>query len=176
VELYDSPLQALQELEADIALVSSSLSNAALPDFHAFCTDIEAIFDGAHPSGPIASLTGVDWPRFRRISAYAQYWQERNPREVNKLLTFMMGIPLYSQLLGRFITRRHSDAERDILQQTEAPGSIYILGVNRFRQLFRQDIDNAFNEAKMLVSTFRGTRDENAARIVNGMVKSMLFH
>jgi hypothetical protein len=88
----------------------------------------------------------------------------------------MMGIPLYSQLLGRFITRRHGDAEQEILLQTEQPGSIYILGVNRFRQLFREDIDNAFNEAKMLVSTFRGTRDENAARIVNGMVKSMLFH
>jgi hypothetical protein len=176
VELYDSPLEALQELEADIAMVSSSLSSAALPDFHAFCTDIETIFGGASPSGPVAELGGVDWPRFRRISAYAQYWQERNPREVNKLLTFMMGIPLYSQLLGRFITRRHGDAEQEILLQTEQPGSIYILGVNRFRQLFREDIDNAFNEAKMLVSTFRGTRDENAARIVNGMVKSMLFH
>lgn len=176
VELYDSPLEALQELEADIALVSSSLSDAALPDFHAFCTDIETIFEGASPSGPVALLSGVDWPRFRRISAYAQYWHERNPREVNKLLTFMMGIPLYSQLLGRFITRRHGDAEQEILQQTGHPGSIYILGVNRFRQLFREDIDNAFNEAKMLVSTFRGTRDENAARIINGMVKSMLFH
>lgn len=174
VEFYDSPLEALQELEADIALVSNTLSDAALPDFHAFCTDIETIFHGAQPSGPIAGLRGVDWVRFRRISAYAQYWQDRNPREVNKLLTFMMGIPLYSQLLGRFITRRHSEAEQDILQQTAEPGSVYIIGVNRFRQLFREDIDNAFNEAKMLVSTFRGTRDDNAARIINGMLKSMM--
>lgn len=176
VELYDAPLEALQELEADIALVSSTLSEAALPDFYAFCTDIETIFHGAQPSGPVADLSAVDWPRFRRISAYAQYWQDRNPREVNKLLTFMMGIPLFSQLLGRFITRRHSDAEQQILQQTAEPGGVYIMGVNRFHQLFLDDIDDAFNEAKMLVSTFRGTRDDNAARIINGMVKSMLFH
>jgi hypothetical protein len=50
------------------------------------------------------------------------------------------------------------------------------MGVNRFNQLFREDIDSAFNEAKLLVSTFRGTRDQNAAKIINGMVKSMLFH
>lgn len=176
VELYDAPLEALQELEADIALVSSTLSEAALPDFHAFCTDIETIFRGAQPTGPVAELSGVDWPRFRRISAYAQYWQDRNPREVNKLMTFMMGIPLFSQLLGRFITRRQSEAGQQILQQTAEPGGVYIIGVNRFHQLFLEDIDNAFNEAKMLVSTFRGTRDANAARIINGMVKSMLFH
>lgn len=176
VVLYNSPLEALQELEADIALVSSTLIDATLPDFHAFCTDIETIFHGAQPSGPIAGLDEVDWPRFRRISAYAQYWQERNPREVNKLLTFMMGIPLYSQLLGQFITRRHNQTETEILEQTAEVGGVYIMGVNRFRQLFREDIDNAFNEAKLLVSTFRGTRDDNAARIVNGMVKSALFH
>lgn len=176
VELYDSPLEALQELEADIALVTSTLGDATLPDFHAFCTDIETVFRGAQPSGPIAELSDVDWHRFRRISAYAQYWQDRNPREVNKLLTFMMGIPLYSQLLGRFITRRHGDTEQEILRQTAEPGGVFIMGVNRFHQLFREDIDKAFNEAKMLVSTFRGTRDDNAARIINGMVKSMLFH
>lgn len=176
VELYDSPLEALHELEADIALVTSALGEAALPDFHAFCTDIETIFRGAQPSGPIADLKDIDWVRFRRISAYAQYWQDRNPREVNKLLTFIMGIPLYSQLLGRFITRRHSETEQEILQQTAEQGGVYIMGVNRFRQLFREDIDNAFNEAKMLVSTFRGSRDDKAAKIINGMVKSMLFH
>jgi len=176
VELYDAPLPALEELEADIALVSSTLTDAALPDFHAFCRDIETIFHGSQPSGPVAKLEGVDWPRFRRISAYAQYWQDRNPREVNKLLTFMMGIPLYSQLLGSFITRRHGETEREIIQQTKTPGAVYIMGVNRFNQLFREDIDSAFNEAKLLVSTFRGTRDQNAAKIINGMVKSMLFH
>lgn len=174
VEFYDAPLEALQELEADIALVTSTLGEAALPDFHAFCTDIETVFRGAQPSGPINQLAEVDWPRFRRISAYAQYWQDRNPREVNKLLTFMMGIPLYSQLLGRFISRRHSDTEQEILRQTAEPGGVFIMGVNRFHQLFREDIDNAFNEAKLLVSTFRGTRDDNAARIINGMVKSMM--
>ncbi|MTI63069.1 hypothetical protein [Methylophaga sp.] len=176
VELYDSPLPALEELEADIALVSDTLSEAALPDFHAFCQDIEVIFHGSQPSGPVSQLEGVDWPRFRRISAYAQYWQDRNPREVNKLLTFMMGIPLYSQLLGSFITRRHGEAEQEIIEKTATPGAVYIMGVNRFNQLFREDIDTAFNEAKLLVSTFRGTRDENAAKIINGMVKSMLFH
>jgi hypothetical protein len=176
VELYDSPLPALEELEADIALVSNTLSEAALPDFHAFCQDIEAIFHGGQPSGPVSDLDGVDWARFRRISAYAQYWQDRNPREVNKLLTFMMGIPLYSQLLGSFITRRHGEAEQEIIAKTASPGAVYIMGVNRFNQLFREDIDTAFNEAKLLVSTFRGTRDENAAKIINGMVKSMLFH
>jgi hypothetical protein len=176
VELYDAPLEALQELEADIALVSSSLSDAALPDFHAFCADIENIFRGAQPSGPVAHLSQLDWPRFRRISAYAQYWQERNPREVSKLLTFMMGIPLFSQLLGSFITRRHGETEQAILQQTAEPGGVYIMGVNRFHQLFSNEIDTAFNEAKLLVSTFRGTRDDNAARIINGMVKSTFFH
>ena len=176
VELYHSSLEALEELEADIAWVSNTLIDAALPDFHAFCTDIEIVFAGAQPSGPIATLQGVDWPRFRRISAYAQYWQDKNPREVNKLLTFMMGIPLYSHLLGRFIIRRHAQAERDIMEQTSRPGGVYILGVNRFRQLFQEDMDNAFNEARLLVSTFRGTRDENAPRIINGMVKSMLFN
>ncbi|MBD3635128.1 MAG: hypothetical protein HUJ23_09510 [Methylophaga sp.] len=176
VELYDAPLAALEELEADIALVSDTLIDAALPDFHAFCQDIEAIFHGSLPTGPVSRMEGVDWPRFRRISAYAQYWQDRNPREVNKLLTFMMGIPLYSQLLGRFITRHRSAAEQEIIAQTATPGAVYIMGVNRFNQLFREDIDTAINEAKLLVSTFRGTRDDNAAKIINGMVKSMLFH
>lgn len=176
VELYDAPLAALEELEADIALVSDTLIDAALPDFHAFCQDIEAIFHGSQPTGPVSRVEGVDWPRFRRISAYAQYWQDRNPREVNKLLTFMMGIPLYSQLLGRFITRHRSEAEQEIIAQTATPGAVYIMGVNRFNQLFREDIDSAINEAKLLVSTFRGTRDDNAANIINGMVKSMLFH
>ncbi len=176
VELYDAPLPALEELEADIALVSSTLIDAALPDFHGFCQDIEAIFHGSQPSGPVSELKHVDWTRFRRISAYAQYWRDRNPREVNKLLTFMMGIPLYSQLLGSFITRRHNEAEQEIIAQTATAGAVYIMGVNRFNQLFREDIDSAFNEAKLLVSTFRGTRDRNAAKIINGMVKSMLFH
>ncbi|WP_438969680.1 hypothetical protein [Methylophaga sp.] len=173
VELYDSPLEALEELEADIALVSSHLTDAVLPDFYAFCRDIETIFEGGQPSGPITKLDHLDWPRFRRISAYAQYWKDRNPREVSKLLTFVMGIPLYSCLLGELITQRQSDAEQEILNRIERPGGIYILGVNRFKQLFREDIDKAFNEAKMLVSTFRGSRSENAARIVNGMLDSM---
>jgi hypothetical protein len=176
VELYDAPLPALEELEADIALVTSTLSDAALPDFYAFCRDIETIFGGGQPSGPISGLADIDWPRFRRLSAYAQYWQERNPREVNKLLTFMMGIPLYSQLLEKIIVRGESEAEQQILQQIALPGGVFMMGVNRFRDLFREEIDSAFNEAKLLVSTYRGTRDENAARIINGMVKSMFFH
>jgi hypothetical protein len=175
VELYDSPLEALEELEADIAIVTAVLAHAALPDFHAFCTDVETIFEGAQPSGPIAELDKLDWYRFRRISAYAQYWKQRNPREVNKLLTFVMGIPLYSCLLGEFITQRHSDAEQEILNTVAVPGGIYIMGVARFKDLFRSDIDNAFNEAKMLVSTFRGTKTENAARIVNGMLNSRVL-
>ncbi len=173
VEFYDAPLQALEELEADIAIVSRDLSDAVIPDFHSFCQDIEIIFDGGQPSGPIAALTKLDWPRFRRISAYAQYWKLHNPREVNKLLTFIMGIPLYSCLVGELIAQRHSEEEQEILSQIEQPGGVYIIGVNRFRQLFQEDIDNAFNEAKMLVSTFRGTRSENAARIVNGMLDTM---
>jgi hypothetical protein len=174
IVFYDKPLQSLEELEADIAVVSSMLADAALPDFHAFCTDIETIFEGGQPSGPVASLQDLDWPRFRRISAYAQYWKQRNPREVNKLLTFVMGLPLYSCLLGQFITLRHNDTEQEILAQIHKPGGVYIMGVNQFKQLFRDEIDTAFNQAKMLVSTFRGTRTDDAARIVNGMVNSMV--
>jgi len=152
--------------------VSRDLSRAVLPDFHAFCTDIEIIFAGGQPSGPILALKPLDWLRFRRISAYAQYWKHRNPREVNKLLTFVMGIPLYSCLLGEIISQRQSDAEQEIVNRISQPGGVYIMGVNRFKQLFCDDIDNALNEAKILVSTFRGTRSDNAARIVNGMLDS----
>lgn len=177
VELYDAPMQALEELEADIAVVSTELSKAALPDFHAFCTDIETIFDGAQPTpqGAIAKLDKLDWHRFRRISTYAQYWRERNPREVNKLLTFVMGVPMYSRILGQLIICRHSEAEREILALIKEPRAVYIMGVNQFKQLFKEDINYAFNEAKMLVATFRGTRSDNAARIVNGMVNSLLI-
>lgn len=48
------------------------------------------------------------------------------------------------------------------------------MGGKRFRELFRQEIDTAYNEAKLLVSTFRGTKTEEASRIVNGMLESMV--
>ena len=49
---FDKPLTIKEELEADIAGIASRLSTAALPDYHAFCVDVEIIFNGAQPSGP----------------------------------------------------------------------------------------------------------------------------
>jgi len=173
--LYNSsPLHALEQLEADIATVTTSLAGVVLPDFYAFCTDIEAIFAGAQPSGPVASINELDWARFRRISAYAQYWQLRHPQEVKKLLSFVMGIPLFSVLLGRLVIARHSAAEQEIFQHISQSGNDYILGVGQFKGLFRDELDTAYNEAKMLVATFRGTRTDKAANLVNRMVASAI--
>lgn len=171
---FDKPLTIKEELEADIANIAARLSSVAIPDYYAFCVDVETIFNGAQPSGPIAGLQDLDWKTFRKISSYAQYWKERNPREVAKLVTFVMAIPIFSQLVGQFIVERNSKTEKQIYRQISETGGNFILGVGRFRELFAEEINNAYNEARLLVSTFRGTKHEEAARIVNGMVASMV--
>lgn len=173
---FDKPLTIKEELEADIAGIASRLSAAALPDYHAFCVDVEIIFNGAQPSGPIAGLQDLDWKTFRKISSYAQYWKERNPREVAKLITFVMAIPVFSRLVGQLIVDKQSTTEKQIYQQIAETGGTFILGVGRFRELFAEEIATAYNEAQLLVSTFRGTKSDEAARIVNGMVASMVGH
>lgn len=128
---------------------------AALPDYHAFCMDVEHLFNGAQPTGPIAKLTDVDWKTFRKISSYAQYWKHRSPREVNKLITFVMAVPVFSRLAGQLIVQNQSVTESQIVEQVSREGGFFILGGKRFRELFREEINTAFNEAKLLVSTFR---------------------
>ena len=171
---YDRSLHPREELEADIADIATQLSMAALPDDHAFCMDVEHLFNGAQPTGPIAKLTDVDWKTFRKISSYAQYWKHRSPREVNKLITFVMAVPVFSRLAGQLIVQNQSVTESQIVEQVSRQGGFFILGGKRFRELFREEINTAFNEAKLLVSTFRGTRSDEAARIVNTMLEAML--
>lgn len=171
---YDRTLAPREELEADIANIATQLASAALPDYHAFCVDLEHLFNGVQPSGPIAQLTDVDWRTFRKISSYAQYWKQRNPREVNKLITFVMAVPVFSRLAGQLIVQSHNSTESQIFEQIAEQQGSFIMGGKRFRELFRQEIDTAYNEAKLLVSTYRGTKTEGAARIVNGMVESIV--
>ena len=173
---FDKPLTIKEELEADIAGIASRLSAAALPDYHAFCVDVEIIFNGAQPSGPIAGLQDLDWKTFRKISSYAHYGKERNPREVAKLITGVMARPVFSRLVGQLIVDKQSTTEKQIYQQIAETGGTFILGVGRFRELFAEEIATAYNEAQLLVSTFRGTKSDEAARIVNGMVASMVGH
>lgn len=165
---------AMQALEVDIAIIADQLGKASLPDFYQFCSDIELIFHGAQPSGPVAAISDIDWLRLRRISIYAQYWKNRNPAEVNKLLSFVMGIPLYSQIVAQLIASEKSDSKQEILQGITLSGGVYLVGVERYKQLFRREIDQAFNEAKVLVSAFRGTHEENAAELINSMVEAAL--
>ncbi len=174
VIFYDRTLEPREELEADIANIATQLSLAALPDYHAFCVDLEHLFDGAQPSGPIAQLTEVDWRTFRKISSYAQYWKQRSPREVNKLITFVMAVPVFSRLAGQLIVQSDNATENQIFEQIAQQQGSFIMGGKRFRELFRQEIDTAYNEAKLLVSTFRGTKTDEAPRIVNGMLESMV--
>lgn len=174
VIFYDRTLEPREELEADIANIATQLSLAALPDYHAFCVDLEHLFDGAQPSGPIAQLTEVDWRTFRKISSYAQYWKQRSPREVNKLITFVMAVPVFSRLAGQLIVQSHSVTEGQIFDQITQQQGSFVIGGKRFRELFRQEIDIAYNEAKLLVSIFRGTKTDEASRIVNGMLESMV--
>lgn len=174
VIFYDRALEPREELEADIANIATQLSLAALPDYHAFCVDLEHLFDGAQPSGPISKLTEVDWRTFRKISSYAQYWKQRSPREVNKLITFVMAVPVFSRLAGQLIVQSHNATESQIFEQIAQQQGSFIMGGKRFRELFRQEIDTAYNEAKLLVSTFRGTKTDEAPRIVNGMLESMV--
>lgn len=174
VVFFDKPLMIKEELEADIASIASRLSNAALPNYHAFCVDVEAIFMGAQPSGPISTLQDLDWRTFRKISSYAQYWKERNPREVTKLITFIMAIPIFSRLVGQLIIEVQNPTEQDIIQHISLCRGPFILGVKRFRELFSKEIEMAYNESQMLVSTFRGTRSDEAAKIINNMVATMV--
>lgn len=174
VIFYERTLEPREELEADIANIATQLSLAALPDYHAFCVDLEHLFDGAQPSGPIAQLTEVDWRTFRKISSYAQYWKQRSPREVNKLITFVMAVPVFSRLAGQLIVQSDNATENQIFEQIAQQQGSFIMGGKRFRELFRQEIDTAYNEAKLLVSTFRGTKTDEAPRIVNSMLESMV--
>lgn len=174
VVFLPTPPTAMQALEVDIAMAGDQLSKASLPDFYQFCSDIELIFHGAQPSGPIAALTDMDWHRLRRISIYAQYWKNRNPHEVSKLLSFVMGIPLYSQIVAQRLTSETSGKRDEILQGLSVSGGVYLVGVERYKQLFRQEIDEAFNEAKVLVSAYRGTHEDNAAELINKLVSAAL--
>ena len=174
VLLFSTEPTAMQALEVDIAMAGDQLSKASLPDYYQFCSDIELIFYGAQPSGPVAALTDIDWLRLRRISIYAQYWKDRNPQEVNKLLSFVMGIPLYSQIVAQRIASEASDKKDDIQQGLSLSGGIYLVGVERYKQLFRHEIDKAFSEAKQLVSAYRGTHEDNAAKRINSMVNAAL--
>ncbi len=170
----DRILEPREELEADIANIATQLSLAALPDYHAFCVDLEHLFNGAQPSGPVSLLTEVDWRTFRKISSYAQYWKQRNPSEVNKLITFVMAVPVFSRLAGQFIVQKHNATETQIFDQITQQQGSFIMGGKRFRELFRQEIDSAYTEAKLLVSTFRGIKTNEASRIVNSMLESMV--
>ncbi len=165
---------AMQALEVDIAMVADQLAKASLPDFYQFCTDIELIFHGAQPSGPVTTVAEIDWQRLRRISIYAQYWKHRNPQEVDKLLSFVMGIPLYSQIVAQLITAEATESRDEILRGISLSGGVYLIGVQRYKHLFRSEINQAMNEAKVLVSTFRGTHDDNAAELLNRMVDTIL--
>lgn len=174
VVFEERPLMLREELEADIATIASMLSEAALPDYHAFCVDAETIFRGAQPSGPVSQISELDWQTFRKLSAYAQYWHDRNPLEVAKLVTFVMAIPVFSCLVGQQIVSQRNQTATEILDNLSQPDGSYMMGVSLFRSLFEQEIQTALNESKMLVATFRGTRTDNADAIVNGMVARMV--
>lgn len=173
VVMHKKSLAAYEYLEADIAELAVQMEQVAIPDFHAFCRDIETVFTGAQPCGPIAALEQLDWYKMRRLSAYAQYWQSRNPAEVNKLLCFVMAMPVYSYLFGWFVSKAESEAMKQIIEQLGCSGN-YVVGVSPFKQMFTEEMSHAVNEAKMLVSTYRGSRDHNAARVVNGMLNKMM--
>lgn len=173
VIFFDKPLMIREELEADIASIATRLSAAALPDYHAFCVDVETVFIGGQPTGPISQLQDIDWKTFRKLSAYAQYWTERNPIEVTKLINFVMAIPIFSRLVGQIIIDQHNLTKQQIVRQLSESGGTFILGVNRFRELFREEVAKALEESQMLVATFRSTRSDEAADVVNRLVASM---
>lgn len=165
-----------EQLEADIAWVATLLAPAALPEYFAFCQDLETIFNGAGPSGPISRLDNFDWHRFRRVSAYAQYWRARNPEQVIKLVAFMMAMPLFSRIAAQRIVESNSETVVAIAQQMRQDHGVYLLGVRQFQALFRNEIADACNEAKWLVATYRGSKEQtNAEQIVNRMVESIQF-
>ena len=169
-----TPLLVQERLEADIALVTTCLTEATLPDYHAFCVDVDKIFSGSDPSGPVSELAQLDWRRLHRLVDYARYWQNSNPAEVAKLITFIMAFPLFSKLAARLIIEKRNKTETEIFQHVVQHGQVFIMGVNRFHELFYDEINIAYNEAKMLVSTFRGTQSGQAANIINRMVRVML--
>lgn len=174
VVLEERPLMLKEELEADIATTTAMLTAAALPDYHAFCVDVETIFQGATPNGPVSKVAELDWKTFRKLSAYAQHWRDRNPREVAKLVTFVMAIPMFSCLVGQQIVSQRNQTATEILDNISQPHGSYMMGVSLFRSLFETEIQTALNESRMLVATFRGTRSDNADAIVNGMVAKMV--
>ena len=85
-----------------------------------------------------------------------------------------MGIPLYSQIVAQRIASEASDKKDDIQQGLSLSGGIYLVGVERYKQLFRHEIDQEFSEAKQLVSAYRGTNEDNAAERINSMVNAAL--
>ncbi|MCC5796156.1 MAG: hypothetical protein JJU48_02365 [Methylophaga sp.] len=176
VIFHQRPTRQREQLEADIAVVATMLGPAAMPDYYAFCQDIESIFNGAGPSGPISRLRDLDWHRFRQVSAYAQHWRSRNPEEVVKLLAFMMAMPLFSRIAAQLIVENSNETIVAIEQQMQENRGVYLLGVRRFHELFRSEIDTACSESKLLVATYRGSKkDNNAAQIVNRMLGSIDF-
>ena len=67
-----------------------------------------------------------------------------------------------------------SDKQDDIHKGLSLSGGIYLVGVERYKQLFRHEIDQAFSEAKQLVSAYHGTHEDNAAERINSMVNAAL--
>ena len=176
VLFHQHPTPQREQLEADIAVVATMLGPAAMPDYYAFCQDIESIFNGAGPSGSISRLGNFDWHRFRRLSAYAQHWRSRNPEQVVKLLAFMMAMPLISRIAAQRIVENSNETVVAIEQQMQENRGVYLLGVRRFHELFRSEIDAACSESRLLVATYRGSKEQNnAEQIVNRMVESMHF-
>lgn len=174
VVLDSTPLLMQERLEADIALIASHLTEATLPDYYAFCVDVDRVFNQDQAAGPVARLEQVDWRRFNRLVDYACYWKASNPGEVAKLVTFVMAFPLFSMLVARRIVSRRNKTETEIFQHVVQQGQVFMMGVNRFHELFFDEINESYNEAKMLVATYRGTRSQSAEKIVNNMVNVML--
>ncbi|AFJ03179.1 hypothetical protein Q7C_2040 [Methylophaga frappieri] len=168
----DQKLTDKQLLEADIASIATQLAEVALPDYFAFCRDIEAIFSGSQPNGPVTKLANMDWPALRQIAIYAQHWRSKNPREVAKLVAFVMAIPVFSRLVGQRIVAGQSETEKQISHQVEHASGMYIMGVEKFKGLFADEIQSTLSEASLLVAAYRGAKGENASNIINGMIAS----
>lgn len=170
----DTPMDARTVLEAELALASSLLVDAAGPDFHAFCRDIEMLIQGAQPSAPVERLALADWTMLRRISSYAQHWRQRNPAEVDRLLSFMMCMPAYSRLAAIGISRHGGADWQDILALSARGTGGYLIGVSRFHSLFQRQLAAAMTQANQLLSVCHGDGSASAARRVKALLGSRI--
>ena len=91
---------------------------------------------------------------------------------VLSLLLLFLIVPVFAQ---EQITEEEVNQEKLLIEANrEKLLGNYDKAITMLRELFRQEIDTAYNEAKLLVSTFRGTKTDEAPRIVNGMLESMV--